>query len=138
MTTQALVDDEWRNQLIRPHDFYSVDYKRQATREIQMEYLTAWAIQVRAYRKAGRPEKAGESLGRIETGAARMRRELYAGYWDALAILAGLYSEGKQVDQVKGTLDQMQQLLAEHPDPDRAAALDKLRKSVAGAAAQSP
>lgn len=131
MTNQALVDDEWRNQLIRPHDFYSVDYKRQAAREIKMEYLRAWAIQVRANRKAGRSQKAGELLGRIESGAVMMLKQHDPGYWDALAMLAGLYIEGKQIDQAKTKLDQMEQLLVKHPDPDRASALDRLRKTLA-------
>ncbi|HUK90571.1 MAG TPA: hypothetical protein VLZ81_09250 [Blastocatellia bacterium] len=137
MVTQAVVDDEWRNQLIRPHDLYSVEYKRQATRELQMEYLRAWAIQVRCQRKAGHPEKAAELVGRIESGAAGMLKRRDPAYWDALAILAGLYLEGKQVDQAKGTIERMQQLLVDHPDPDRASALDRLRQSLAGSAGPS-
>jgi hypothetical protein len=131
MAAQAVVDDEWRNQLIRPHDLYSVDYKRQVTREIKMEYLRAWEIQVRAHRKAGRPEKAAELIVQLESGAAMMSKQRSPDYWDALAILADLYLEGKQVDQAARTLDQMAQFLVKHPDPDRASALDHLRKVLA-------
>jgi hypothetical protein len=131
MATQALADDEWRNQLIRPHDLYSVDYKRQGVREIQMEYLRVWAVQVRANRKAGRPEEADQLLGRIEGGTAMMSKQHHPDYWDALAMLAELYLEGKQVDQAKRTLDRMSPLLVEHPDPDRASALDHLRMVLA-------
>jgi len=58
-------------------------------------------------------------------------------YWDALATLAQLYSECGQGDKAAIKLDQMEQFLVRHPDPDRAAALDRLRKSQPGTTGQS-
>ena len=36
--SRAVRDDEWRLQRIRPFDWYTVDYKRQAQRELQAKY----------------------------------------------------------------------------------------------------
>jgi pentatricopeptide repeat protein len=133
LANQALVDDEWRNQRISLFDWYSIDYKRESLRELRMEYLRAWAIQVRCYRKAGRPEKASEVLRQMEPGVAAIRGETDPAYWDALEMLASLYLDGKQVDLASQTLDRMHQLLVEHPDPDRASALGRLRKALVAA-----
>ena len=38
MAQQGIRDDEWRLQRIRPFDWYSVDYKRQAQRDLQAKY----------------------------------------------------------------------------------------------------
>ncbi len=39
MAEQGIRDDEWRLQRIRPFDWYTVDYKRQAQRELAGEVL---------------------------------------------------------------------------------------------------
>jgi tetratricopeptide (TPR) repeat protein len=131
MANQALVDEEWRGQLIFHFDWYSLDFKRQVALEIQVEYLKSWAIQVRTHREAGHPEKVDELLSRIESNAPRLRRFPGPAYWDALTLLANLYLEGKQVEQANRTLDQMRQVLVDHPNPEQAAALDGLRKRLA-------
>ena len=66
MAEQGIRDDEWRLQRIRPFDWYSVDYKRQAQRELQTKYWRVWSIEVRCDRAAGRPRKAAELLGTME------------------------------------------------------------------------
>jgi hypothetical protein len=129
---QALKEDEWRDQRVRLFDWYSDDDKRQALRELRMEYLRSWAIQIRCYRKVVRPEKVSELLGQMERGVSAMSHEPGPAYWNALAMLASLYLDGKQVDQASRTLDQMQQYLVEHPNSDGANALDQLRKTLAG------
>ena len=58
MAEQGIRDDEWRLQRIRPFDWYTVDYKRQTQRELQAKYWRLWSIEVRCYRRAGRPGKS--------------------------------------------------------------------------------
>lgn len=128
MTQESLSQDEWRLQRIRPFDWYSVDYKRQAYREIRQQYWKAWTLQVRCYRKAGRTEDAAGILDQMERGALSMRKESPLLYWDSLGTLARLYIEGKQIDKAKEKIDLMQHLLVEHPDPERSAALERLRQ----------
>ena len=126
MTTQALKDDEWRNQRIRPFDWYSAGYKRENLRKLRAEYWRAWSIQVRCYRTAGLSDKAAELLGQMEQRAMRMQKD--PAYWDVLETLARLYGEGKQTEQLRQKLNQMEQLLAASPDVNRKARLEALRK----------
>jgi hypothetical protein len=56
LAIQAIREDEWRLQRIRPFDWYTVDFKRQKQEELQTEYWRLWALQVRCYRKANRVE----------------------------------------------------------------------------------
>ena len=49
-------------------------------------------------------------------------------YWDALATLARLYAEGNQKDLAAQKLNSMQEFLVAHPDPNRSAQLEDLRK----------
>ncbi len=51
-------------------------------------------------------------------------------YWDALTALVHLYREGSQVDLANRKLSLMQDFLTAHPDPQHAAQLEELRKSV--------
>ena len=93
MTEQGLRDDEWRMQRIRPFDWYTSDYKREAQQALRARYWQAWAIQVRCYRQAAQPEKAAELLALMEQRAAGLRRESGGIYRSALEILARLYGE---------------------------------------------
>ena len=47
LAQQGIRDDEWRLQRIRPFDWYSVEFKRQAQRELQAKYWRVWSLQVR-------------------------------------------------------------------------------------------
>jgi len=38
LALQGIREDEWRLQRIRPFDWYSVEFKRQAQRELQAKY----------------------------------------------------------------------------------------------------
>lgn len=128
MADQGIREDEWRLQRIRPFDWYSVDYKHQVQRELQARYWRVWSIQVRCHRLAGRAEQATELLAVMEQRAAALHKNADPLYWDALAALAHLYEEGKQKDLAVQKLNSMQEFLAAHPDPGRAARLEELRK----------
>ncbi len=138
MTNHGLQELEWRSQRIRAFDWYSLDYKRQDARELRARYWQAWPIQVRCYRKAGRPEKANGLLAYMEQRVAPLRRESGSAYWDAVYTLARLYAEGKQAEQVSRKLNELQQLMAESQDKDpaqrilRTARIEDLRKMIAG------
>jgi len=130
MALEAIRDDEWRLQRIRPFDWYSVDYKRQSQRELQAKYWRVWSIQVRCDRKAGRPEKAAALLAVMDQRAASLHQGSDPGYWDALTTLVHLYEEGNQRDSATQKLNSMRRFLADHPDPRRTAQLEDLRKQV--------
>jgi hypothetical protein len=125
---QGVRDDEWRLQRIRPFDWYTVDYKRQAQRDLQAKYWRMWSIEVRCYRRAGQPEKAAELLAVMEQRAVSLHSGTDPIYWDALATLIRLYEEGKQKDLATQKLNSMQEFLAMHPDPRHSAQLEDLRK----------
>jgi hypothetical protein len=99
---EGLRADEWRLQRIRPHDWYSVDYKRQSQRELQAEYWRVWSLQVRCYRKAHQEEKAAELLGLMDKRAALLPRS-DPNYSQALDTLARLHAEEGQKGQTSGT-----------------------------------
>lgn len=102
MALEGLGADEWRLQRIRPHDWYSVDYKRRSQRELQAEYWRVWSLQVRCYRKAKQAEKAAELLRLMEQRAAVLSRS-DPNYPEASAILARLHAEDQQKVQAPGT-----------------------------------
>ncbi len=130
MALQGVRDDEWRLQRIRPFDWYSVDFKRQSQRELQSRYWRLWTLQVRCYRKAGQTQKATDVLASMDQRVNSFRKSNDAFYWGLLSTLATLYAEGKQKEQATQKLQQMEQLLVEHPDAGRATMLEDLRKQV--------
>ena len=131
MAEQGVRDDEWRLQRIRPFDWYTVDYKRQAQRNLQAKYWRLWSIEVRCQRLAGQAGKAADLLATMDQRAASLHRDSDPVYWDALATLVRLYEEGNQKSLVQAKLDSMQQFLAAHPDPRRSAQLENLQKLAA-------
>ena len=102
MALEGLGADEWRLQRIRPHDWYSVDYKRRSQRELQAEYWRVWSLQVRCYRKANQAEKAAELLRLMEQRAA-MLPQSDPNYPEALAILARLHAADGQAARSPST-----------------------------------
>ncbi|MBO0862158.1 MAG: hypothetical protein J2P21_27420 [Chloracidobacterium sp.] len=130
MLAQGLTDDEWRNQRIRPFDWYTVDFKRKSLNELRDQYWKAWGIEVACYRKAGRPEKADELLALMERRAANLQKAPVPSYWNAILTLARLYADGKRIDLAAQKIAQLQQMLAESPDPQRSAELELIRKQV--------
>jgi len=93
MTIQGLKEFEWRSQRIRAFDWYTMDYKRQDARELRSKYWQAWPIQVRAYRKGGKPDMANQLLVVMEQRAKRLRGQPGSAYEDAQAVLARLHAE---------------------------------------------
>ncbi len=130
MAEQGIRDDEWRLQRIRPFDWYSVDYKRQAQRDLQAKYWRLWSIEIRCYRRAGRQEKAAELLAVMDQRAASLHSASDPLYWDALAALVRLYEEGNRKDMATQKLRSMQDFLAAHPNPGLSAQLENLQKLV--------
>jgi hypothetical protein len=128
MAQQGIRDDEWRLQRIRPFDWYSVDYKRQAQRELQARYWQMWSIQVRCERRAGRQEKAAALLAAMDQRAQTLEREANPTYWTAVTTIVRLYEEGNQKQSATQMLDSMEQFLAKHPDSQRSSQLEELRK----------
>ncbi len=130
MVLQALRDDEWRLQRIRPFDWYSVDYKRENQRALRSKYWRGWAIQVRCYRLTNTPEKAADLMRSMEQRAAALSSSDPL-YWDALASMARLYAEGNQKELAAQKLHSMRQFLSSHPDADHAGQLKELQKLIA-------
>jgi len=128
LADQGVRDDEWRLQRIRPFDWYSVDYKRQAQRQLQAKYWRLWSIEVRCYRRAGRPAKAARVLATMDQRTASLYSTRDPAYWDALALVTRLYEEGNQKELATQKLKSMQDFLAVHPDPRRSAQLEDLQK----------
>jgi len=131
MAQQGIRDDEWRLQRIRPFDWYSVEYKRESQRDLQAKYWKMWSIEVRCDRRAGHQEKAAEILATMDQRAQSLARHSDSDYWDAVAILVSLYEEGNRRDEATRELDSMQRFLVQHPDPQRTAQLEGLRKRLA-------
>ena len=66
----------------------------------------------------------------MEQRAALLQNDSGPAYWDALAILVRLYEEGNQKQSAAEKLDAMQEFLTKHPDPQRTAELENLRKLI--------
>jgi len=132
MTMQGLKELEWRGQRIRAFDWYSRDYKVQDAHQLRDRYWQAWQVQVLCYRKTSRPEKANELLTYMEQRAIPLRNETGPAYWNAVDILARLYLEGRQSEQARQKLDQIEELLTKTPDSASAARVEELRKLIAG------
>ncbi len=116
LSEQGIRFDEWRQQRIRPFDWYSVEFKREELRRVRLEYWRLWALQVRAYRGLGRKEKADETLALMERRAAQHRRGSDAEYWDGMLLLITLYEENHQTRQAVQKVDELKDYLAKHPD----------------------
>lgn len=71
MALQAIRDDEWRLQRMRPFDWFSVEEKRDAQRALSSAYWRLWGLQVRCHLEAGRVDQARQLL-------AQMKRRLGA------------------------------------------------------------
>jgi hypothetical protein len=132
LANQGIRDDEWRLQRMRPFDWFSVEEKRQAQRELLATYWRFWSLQVRCHRKAGRSDQASQVLAQMERRAGTLYKSQESASWDALAILARLYAEGGQQELADQKIEGMRQLLAQVPDADRASELAKLQKDIGG------
>jgi len=130
LALQGIRADEWRLQRVRPFDWYSVDYKRQLTTELQGNYWRLWSIQVRGYRKNGDAQKADATLAMMEQRAGHMRRDSELVQWQALAALVRLYAEGNEKNRAAQKLDALRHLMALNSDASRASQFEDLRRLV--------
>jgi hypothetical protein len=96
LAQQAVRDDEWRLQRIRPFDWYSVDFKRHAQRELQASYWKMWDIEVRCAWKTGQSEKANEQMAHMEGRARVLGEKSDPLYSTASSTLARLHADGRQ------------------------------------------
>ena len=99
LAQQGVREDEWRLQRIRPVDWYSVEFKRQAQFALQTQYWRLWTLQVRCQRKAGETGKANALLATMEQRITLLPKNQATQHWEALAYLARLYAEGNQTRQ---------------------------------------
>jgi hypothetical protein len=99
MAEKSVRDDEWRLQRIRPFDWYSVDFKRAAQRELQASYWKMWEIEVRCAWKNGQTEKADQLLAQLKQRAAALGIKSDPLYQTALSTLTRLDADGKGTRQ---------------------------------------
>jgi hypothetical protein len=130
LALQGVKDDEWRLQRIRPFDWYSVEFKVQNQRELQAEYWRLWSIQVRCDRRAGRVEKSAELLATMDSRAVQLRAQPGNAYWDALVLLARLYSEGSRRERAEEKIKALRKIVAENPDTVREAQIEELSRMI--------
>lgn len=130
LAIQAVRDDEWRLQRIRPFDWYSSEFKRRNQEQLQAEYWRLWSIQVRCYRKTHRLQQADQLLRTMEERARLLGNDSAPAYWEAEASLARLAIELNQKLLATEKLSAMSQFLGKHPDPSRSAQLEQLRKLI--------
>ena len=62
--------------------------------------------------------------------AIRLNPQYANAFQNRSAALARLYAEGSQTERAGQKLNEMQRLLAKHPDPGHAADLERLRKLI--------
>lgn len=132
LAMQAIAADEWRLQRVRPFDWYTVALKRRIQADLQAEYWRMWGLQVRAYRKSGKLDKADATLVMMERRAAQARKDSAELRWQALGQMIRLYAEGNEKDRAVQKLDALRQLLAATSDQAHASQFEELRKLVEG------
>jgi hypothetical protein len=101
LAQQAVRDDEWRLQRIRPFDWYSVDFKRQAQRGLQISYWKMWEIEVRCAWKSGQSEKVNQVLAQMEQRAQILEKKSDPISATATSTLARLHPDGMQGTDVR-------------------------------------
>ncbi len=129
LVSQALQQDEWRLQRIRPYDWYTPDEKRRATEVMQLEYWKGWRMLVQHFWKTNQTEKAEQQISDMQERLGRLwRREPASDLsWSAGTTLLSLYSQAKQRQKIRETLAMMQSSLKAKPDAKRAAQLARLK-----------
>jgi hypothetical protein len=125
---QAMQQDAWRLQRIRPFDWYTVEEKKQVAREGQLRQWSAWSLLVRHYRNTEQQEKASSLLEEMRGRLDRLQSERDPDlFWAAGTTLTALYLEGNQLDSARETLKRMEAVLVKQPDRKRSAELARLK-----------
>jgi hypothetical protein len=130
MAEQAVREEEWRMQRIRPFDWYDVEFKRRSQWELRSSYWRLWGIQVRCARKSGDQAKSNELLGKMEQRAASLDKDSDPLYWTAIFAMERLYAEDHQTEQALTKIQEMQRFLDAHPDSGRSSLLSDLRSQI--------
>jgi tetratricopeptide (TPR) repeat protein len=104
---EAMTKYNWRLQRMRPYDWYSVEEKKEAGREVQQAYWTGWGVLYEAYRKGGQTEKAAAQLADMEERFARTPPEPASVWRKAGAVMAEAYRRGGRPDKARETLERM-------------------------------
>jgi len=125
---QALAQDEWRLQRIRPYDWYTQSYKKEQGEALQIEYWNGWQMLVKHSWKTDQTAKADELLSEMQGRLTRLEKDPTSEvYWTGATTLVALYAQGKQPAKARETLARMQASLKAKPDPKRAADLARLK-----------
>jgi pentatricopeptide repeat protein len=125
---QALSQDEWRLQRIRPYDWYTVSFKKEAGRALQIEYWNGWRMIVQHFWKTEQTAKADQLLDEMQGRLAHLEREPTSEvYWAGATTLVNLYAQAKQTAKAREILAKMQSSLKAKPDAKRAAELARLK-----------
>jgi hypothetical protein len=128
LVKQALQQDEWRLQRIRPYDWYTPSYKTEITQEVQIEYWKAWRLLMQHFWKTNQTKQANELFSQMQDGLSRLQKEPASEvYWAAATTLVNLYAQAEQPARVRETLAMMQSSLKAKPDAKRAAQLARLK-----------
>ena len=125
---QALAQDEWRLQRIRPYDWYTPSYKKEQGQALQIEYWNGWRMLVQHCWKTDQTAKADELLSEMQGRLTRLEKDPTSEvYWTGATTLVALYAQGKQPAKARETLARMQASLKAKPDAKRAADLARLK-----------
>jgi|GEM_PF-1617783 len=125
---RALEEDEWRQQRIRPFDWYAPSYKKALSQEVQIEYWKGWAMVVQHFWKTNQTEKADQLLAEMEGRLSRLERDPASEvYWAGATTMVSLYGQAKRPEKVRRVLKAMQTSLKTKPDGKRAAQLARLK-----------
>jgi hypothetical protein len=129
MAEQALREEEWRMQRIRPFDWYDVEFKRRRQWELRSSYWRLWGIQVRRARKSGDQAKGNELLENMEQRTASLDKDSDL-YWTAIFMMARLYADDNEAEQALMKIQEMQSFLHAHPDVRRSSQFSQLRSEI--------
>ena len=125
---RALQEDEWRNQRVRPYDWYSPAFKQQIKLEMQLENWSAWGMLVQHYRKTKQPDRANQLLDEMEGRLARLgSKRDWDVYWTGSVTVFKLHSEAGQLAKARDLLARLRDSLKTNPDAKRAAELSQLK-----------
>jgi hypothetical protein len=128
---QAFEQNEWRQQQIRPFDWYTEDEKKQAALNAMVAQWRGWALLVRHYRAVNLDDKAQQQLSEMQERFERIRGNRYPElYWTGAITLVRLHAEDKQTDKVTEMLKQMEKFTKAKPDRKRSAELARLKSTL--------
>jgi hypothetical protein len=125
---QAMQQDQWRLQRIRPFDWYTAEWKKQVALEAELTQWKGWSLLVRHYGAIHQDLKLQPLLVDMQDRFRRIHGDRNPHlFWTAATELVALYAQANQPDTVRETLKQMERFLLANPDGKRFAQLAKLK-----------